>query len=99
MYVHAGYPKTGTTTIQQFLKRNRGVLKDIGVLYPKTGIHGTGHVEFAMPFLSKQYLNRMQKSNLLGDGDSASQIKKQIGHKPYDEVIHRDNLVVTGERE
>ncbi len=32
-------------------------------------------------------------------GLRSNQIKKQIGHKPYDEVIHRDNLVVTGERE
>jgi glutamate 5-kinase len=32
-------------------------------------------------------------------GLRSNQIKKRIGHKPYDEVIHRDNLVVTGERE
>ncbi len=32
-------------------------------------------------------------------GLRSNQIKKRIGHKPYDEVIHRDNLVVTGEQE
>jgi len=31
-------------------------------------------------------------------GLRSSQIKKCLGHKPYDEVIHRDNLVVTIER-
>lgn len=97
MYVHAGYPKTGTTTIQRFLKRNRGVLKDIGVLYPKTGIQGTGHVEFAIPFLSKQYLNRMRKSNLLGDGDSASQIKKQIGQEISESGTGIKSVIVSAE--
>ena len=31
-------------------------------------------------------------------GLKTSQIKKCLGHKPYDEVIHRDNLVVTIDR-
>jgi glutamate 5-kinase len=30
-------------------------------------------------------------------GLKSSQIKKHLGHKPYDDVIHRDNLVVTAE--
>jgi glutamate 5-kinase len=32
-------------------------------------------------------------------GLRSNQIKKRIGQKPYDEVIHRDNLVVTGKQE
>ena len=28
-------------------------------------------------------------------GLKSGQIKDQLGHKPYDEVIHRDNLAVT----
>jgi glutamate 5-kinase len=30
-------------------------------------------------------------------GLKSSQIKKRLGHKPYDHVIHRDNLAVTAE--
>ncbi len=30
-------------------------------------------------------------------GLKSGQIKKRLGHKPYDDVIHRDNLVVTAE--
>ena len=30
-------------------------------------------------------------------GLKSSQIKDRLGYKPYDEVIHRDNLVITGE--
>jgi glutamate 5-kinase len=29
-------------------------------------------------------------------GLKTSQIKRKLGSKPYDEVIHRDNLVITG---
>jgi glutamate 5-kinase len=29
-------------------------------------------------------------------GLKTSQIKDKLGSKPYDEVIHRDNLVITG---
>ena len=30
-------------------------------------------------------------------GLKTNQIKERLGHKPYDEVIHRDNLALTGE--
>ena len=30
-------------------------------------------------------------------GLKSSQIKNRLGHKPYDDVIHRDNLAVTAE--
>lgn len=30
-------------------------------------------------------------------GQKSSQIQELLGYKPYDEVVHRDNLVVTGE--
>jgi glutamate 5-kinase len=30
-------------------------------------------------------------------GLKTSRIKEKLGHKPYDEVIHRDNLALTGE--
>ncbi|MBL7179109.1 MAG: glutamate 5-kinase [Pseudomonadota bacterium] len=31
-------------------------------------------------------------------GLKSSQIEQRLGHKPYDDVIHRDNLVITAER-
>jgi len=31
-------------------------------------------------------------------GLNSNQIKKQLGYQPYDEVIHRDNLVITKEK-
>ncbi len=30
-------------------------------------------------------------------GYKSGRIKERLGYKPYDEVIHRDNLVITGD--
>lgn len=35
VYVHIGYGKTGTTSIQCFLANNRSTLKKYGIIYPK----------------------------------------------------------------
>ena len=32
-------------------------------------------------------------------GLQSKQIKEKLGHKPYDDVIHRDNLAITPEKE
>lgn len=43
IYLHIGKSKTGTTTIQQGLKRNIERLLALNYLYPKTGLKGGGH--------------------------------------------------------
>lgn len=102
MYIHVGLPKTGTTSIQQFLKENREALMDIGVLYPATGIHGTGHVQFARSFLNQDYTQRMQDSNLLCASSQANEIKRQIedeisasGTKIQSVIISAESFVGT----
>jgi hypothetical protein len=97
MYIHAGFPKTGTTSIQQFLQSNHDALKDFGVLYPATGIHGTGHVKFAISFLSKKYLHRMRKSNLLCDNESASKIKHQIENEISESGTRIKSVIISAE--
>ncbi len=37
LYIHIGRPKVGSTAIQRFLKFNRALLLERGVLYPETG--------------------------------------------------------------
>jgi hypothetical protein len=39
IYLHIGTHKTGTTSLQQSLIKNRNILKSSGYLYPKNGIH------------------------------------------------------------
>jgi hypothetical protein len=41
LYLHIGTEKTGTTSLQQFLRKNRDVLAENGILYPSSP--GTGN--------------------------------------------------------
>ena len=43
MFLHIGYPKTGTTGLQQFFVDNAERLRAHGILYPQTGRIGLAH--------------------------------------------------------
>lgn len=43
LFLHVGLPKTATTSIQEFLLRNRDKLIARGVLYPKAGLQMIAH--------------------------------------------------------
>jgi hypothetical protein len=43
VYLHIGYPKTGTTLLQNYFAQNRGVLRQKGILCPPIGTSWTGH--------------------------------------------------------
>ena len=90
MYIHAGLPK-------QFLGINREALKDQGVLYPTTGIHGTGHVKFAISFLREEYLRRMRKSNLLCDSENARKIKHHLEDEISASSTNIESVIISAE--
>lgn len=48
IYIHIGYGKTGTTSIQDMLFFNRHEFAKQGILYPTTGLRGTGHHNLAV---------------------------------------------------
>jgi hypothetical protein len=50
LYLHIGYPKTGTTAIQTFMAMNASRLAETGVLYPHTGRNYNAHlaINFAL---------------------------------------------------
>ena len=52
LILHVGQPKTGTSTIQDFLAHTRRRLwREAGVLYPQTGRQGAAHHRIAALFL------------------------------------------------
>ena len=50
LILHIGMPKTGTTTIQHFLRINYDILLQGGVLYPQSGRTYEAHHQFAAAF-------------------------------------------------
>jgi hypothetical protein len=46
LFLHIGYPKTGTTAIQESLFLSRDKLVDFGLLYPATGLARFSHHQF-----------------------------------------------------
>ncbi|MCT8997418.1 hypothetical protein [Chelativorans intermedius] len=47
IYLHIGFDKTGSTSIQKSLWRNRSRLRQSGILYPESGIESSHHVQLA----------------------------------------------------
>jgi len=50
LYLHIGYPKTGTTAIQEFMRLNREILLKQKILYPETGIKKNSHHQIPWVF-------------------------------------------------
>jgi len=50
LFLHIGYPKTGTSAIQAFLVKNKEQLKKQGCLYPQTGRLGHAHYGVSSAF-------------------------------------------------
>lgn len=73
LFLHIGYPKTGTTAIQEFLNINRGKLRERGVLYPETGIERFAHHQIPWVFTHDK---RSRKG--LTEGDIHNGLKKEF---------------------
>lgn len=54
LYLHIGQHKTGTSTIQSFMWRNRERMAQSGVLYPEIGMAGPTHADFALSLPGKR---------------------------------------------
>lgn len=54
VYVHIGLHKTGTSSIQAFLRKNKPALMERGWLYPRTGWTAGGHHNLAYELLGRK---------------------------------------------
>lgn len=65
LYLHIGYPKTGTTAIQEFMHLNRENLLKQKILYPETGIEKFSHHQIPWVFTDDYRANvNLSKSEI-----------------------------------
>lgn len=83
LYLHIGLPKTGSTSIQRFLRDNREHFLRQGVLYPTTGLHGPGHMQLAWAFTGRAAREHLRDRNPLpeekGDERTRDAILNEVG--------------------
>ena len=97
IYLHIGFGKTGTTSLQDYCYRYRSELLQKEVLYPRTGIKGSGHHNLAKTEmqgfdgnLNKLYLSLMKEieesgaASVLISSENFSFLRKEYLNKVKD---------------
>ncbi len=103
IFIHIGVHKTGSTTIQQMLGRNREMLSKHGFLYPVFKARTTDIFNHSLPFVSIFKKNRGNYPfNQINNSTTQSEIEEF--HKRYDEQLKEqlgqfegDTLILSGE--
>ena len=84
LYLHIGYPKTGTSSLQNFCAQNEVLLRDSGLLYPSTGRIGAAHYGFSF----RLDLGSYQKSDELPSLDQLlSDLEQEIADTGVTRVL------------
>lgn len=98
LYLHIGYPKTGTTSIQVYLHKHRQQLLKQGVLYPETGILWKAHHPFAGAYQSRDTrLDWLQTNDAI---DYVQKLREEISATtPQKVFISSEAFVCTEEIE
>jgi hypothetical protein len=80
IYIHIGPHKTGTTTIQNGLKKNEAILRARGVLVPKAGKKIAAHHNLAWELLGNKAFDRSDGTweDLLSEIEGSEDINKVI---------------------
>jgi len=104
IYLHIGMPKTGTTSLQNFLFDNREKLLDKGYLYPLLGMRSTRNItDFNHHGLANALLKKYDTKTPVGNAKSKSEwegsweeLKKQINTiKPKNVIISSEIFTTT----
>lgn len=78
LQVHIGFPKTGTTYIQNVLKDNRKKLSHHGILYPLAGLHGSGHAGLGANYMDPEVRKALNTLNVLAVSRDALRTRDNI---------------------
>lgn len=104
LFLHIGTIKTGTTSIQKFLKANRDILSSHGVFIPTSIMHSYGHHRW-LPFLVSNFDNKVgsQWAQSIGITDAKqkqikiSEIKNSFIHECADASVDADTCIISSE--
>lgn len=94
---HIGQDKTGTTTIQHYLRKNKKMLEEQGVLYPKSYEGGINHGVLSVPVLGR--VQRSLVAKLGADYEGALKKSKKAWAQMGDEIRRKkpDIAIVSSE--
>ncbi len=82
--LHLGTGKTGTTSIQHYMRRNRQLLSERGVLYPRTPGSGR-HTKFGLSFRSVEEFDTMPAWHQMR-AQSPERFRRRFHRKLLDEI-------------
>lgn len=93
LFLHIGYPKTGTSGIQRFLTTNAAALEQAGLLYPKTGI--LNHAHFLLHF-SLDIFPELCPVPIPPAETLRAQLREEIDASPCQAAVISSEFFVTG---
>jgi hypothetical protein len=94
LYVHCGFPKTGTTSLQNFLKTNQRQLIERGWLYPNAGIQGWAHHPYANFFRNEP----LDWVDLHNPKTTREALRREIEQEKVDNVIISSEALISIDR-
>lgn len=79
LYIHIGFHKTGSSTIQHFLAANADLLASHGMIYPRAGRHTTAHFN-----LTAELMEKVTFSNTKGSWDD---LRAEMAASPNSDFV------------
>ena len=89
-YLHIGVPKTGTTSVQNFLYTNRQVLQKQGFLYPVSALHTHQHAAL-VSIINSYSENQISKKRL---SEWLDALKQEILSYPNHTILFSSEVAV-----
>ncbi len=97
IYLHIGTPKTGTTYLQEFLRKNNKLLKEKGILYPiekdKKYVYSRSHVSLSwqhvplIPSITGVRVNWLTSEETYLDGEALDELLRDIENAKEDKIL------------
>jgi len=92
-FLHIGTEKTGTTTIQNFLSKNRPGLEQQGILYPQSP-GNQNHTALAVYALSEGKQNGLSLSSGISNAEQVPPFRERLSLALDEEIAASDASII-----